>query len=98
MNQPKHNVLYAAYLYYYATDIAFQPGADDDGRLKRRLDDLIGDALVIASEAKFDVFNCLTLMDNPIFLSSLKVREVFLLEEVHELICRSLSSAVGAVS
>ncbi|KIP09479.1 hypothetical protein PHLGIDRAFT_67433 [Phlebiopsis gigantea 11061_1 CR5-6] len=72
MNEPKHNVLYAAYLYYYATDVAFQHGADDDGRLKRRLEDLVGDALVIANEAKFDVFNCLTLMDNPSFLTSLR--------------------------
>lgn len=98
MNEPKHNVLYAAYLYYYATDVAFQHGADDDGRLKRRLEDLVGDALVIANEAKFDVFNCLTLMDNPSFLTSLRVCTTFLLKENYELICRSTSSAAVVVS
>ena len=73
MNQPKHNVLYVAYLYFYATTVAFEPSAEEDGRLKKRLEELVGDAFVIADQAKFDVFNCLTLMDNPSFLSSLKV-------------------------
>lgn len=78
MNQPKYNVLNAAYLYYYATDVAFEPGADaeDDDRLKKRLEELVGDALIIADIAKFDVFNCLTLMDNVSFLQSLRVRRV----------------------
>lgn len=73
MNHPKHNVLNAAYLYYYATDVAFQPRAEEEGRLKRRLEDLVGDALIIADQAKFDVFNGLTLMDNVLFLQDLKV-------------------------
>ena len=34
---------------------------------------LIGDALIIANEAKFDVFNALTLMDNVPILEDLKV-------------------------
>lgn len=62
-----------AYLYYYASDIAFQDGADTDGRLDERLRELIGDALIVASRCKFDVFNALTLMDNVKFLSTLKV-------------------------
>lgn len=33
---------------------------------------MIGDALVVASEAKFDVFNALTLMDNVPVLQDLK--------------------------
>lgn len=72
MNHPKYNVLNAAYLYYYGTNVAFEPGADDDGRLKKRLEELVGDALIIADQAKFDVFNALTLMDNVCFLQDLK--------------------------
>ncbi|KAH9945907.1 N-myristoyl transferase [Epithele typhae] len=45
IRHPNHNVLNAAYLYYYATATAFEPGAEAAGRLKRRLEDLIGDAL-----------------------------------------------------
>jgi hypothetical protein len=47
--------------------------ADGHGLLKRRLTELIGDAIVLADQAKFDVFNALTLMDNPLFLQELKV-------------------------
>jgi len=72
INQTKHKLLEAAYLFYYATDVAFQPGAGGDDRLSKRLETLIGDALIIASQAKFDVFNALTLMDNPRFLKDLK--------------------------
>ena len=72
MNHPKHNLLNAAYLYYYATDVAFQEGADEDGRLKKRLEELMTDALVVADQCKFDVFNGLTLMDNCLFLNELK--------------------------
>lgn len=73
MNSPTHNVLHAAYLYYYGTEVAFQPGAEKDGSLKKRLEELIGDALIVANEAKFDVFNALTLMDNVEFLQDLRV-------------------------
>ena len=66
-------MLEAAYLFYYATDVAFQDGADENGLLKRRLNDLIGDAVIVAEQAKFDVFNALTLMDNSLFLGDLKV-------------------------
>lgn len=70
----KHNLLEAAYLFYYATDAAFQTDLDENSTvLKRRLNDLIGDAIIVANEAKFDVFNALTLMDNNNFLQDLKV-------------------------
>jgi len=69
---PRHSHLQAAYLYYYATDTAFVENADKLGLLKRRLTDLIGDAIILADQAKFDVFNALTLMDNPLFLQELK--------------------------
>lgn len=73
MSNPRHNLLEAAYLYYYATDVAFVEKADELGLLKRRLMELIGDAIILADQAKFDVFNALTLMDNPLFLQELKV-------------------------
>ena len=73
INHPKHDLLEAAYLFYYASDSAFEPGADKSGQLKKRLIQLIGDALIVACQAKFDVFNSLTLMDNMDFLDELKV-------------------------
>ncbi|KZP12580.1 N-myristoyl transferase [Athelia psychrophila] len=72
INQPKYGVLEAAYLFYYATDVAFDERAEEEGRLKKRLQDLIGDALILADQCKFDVFNALTLMDNVPFLQDLK--------------------------
>ncbi|KAF7366922.1 Glycylpeptide N-tetradecanoyltransferase [Mycena sanguinolenta] len=67
-----HDLIEAGYLYYYATDVAFQDGAEADGRLKSRLQTLIGDALIIAHRAKMDVFNAITLMDNVPILNDLK--------------------------
>lgn len=63
----------AVYLYYYATETAFEPQAEESGALKRRLEILIKDALIVADRAKFDVFNVLTLMDNVPLLGPLKV-------------------------
>ena len=77
INHSKHAVLEAAYLFYYATDVAFEERAEEEGRLKRRLQDLVGDALVIGDQAKFDVFNALTLMDNVPILQDLKVHPIF---------------------
>ena len=54
MNSPQYDVLNAAYLYYYATDVAFRPEAEEDGSLKARLQELVSDAFVIADQAKFD--------------------------------------------
>jgi hypothetical protein len=67
-------VLDAAYLYYYATETAFEPQAEESGALERRLESLIKDALIIAYRAKFDVFNALTLMDNVPLMERLRVR------------------------
>ncbi|CDO72929.1 hypothetical protein BN946_scf185002.g114 [Trametes cinnabarina] len=72
MNSDKYNLLNAAYLFYYGTETAFEPGAEESGRLKKRLEELINDALVIAKSADFDVFNALTLMDNVCILQDLK--------------------------
>ena len=73
IKHPDHNILEAAYLFYYATDVAFENGAEDSGRLKKRIETLVGDALIIADQCKFDVFNALTLMDNVPILKDLKV-------------------------
>ncbi|KAA1106386.1 glycylpeptide N-tetradecanoyltransferase [Puccinia graminis f. sp. tritici] len=40
--------------------------------LKKRLISLIGDALTMAQQANFDVFNALTLMDNSLFVKELQ--------------------------
>lgn len=66
----KYTTLDAAYLFYYATDVVFKP--DGESRLKKRLEELVTDAMIIAAQAKFDVFNALTLMDNGLFLPELK--------------------------
>ncbi|KAF5373810.1 hypothetical protein D9758_000641 [Tetrapyrgos nigripes] len=72
INNPTHSTLEAAYLYYYATDVAFEEHADEDGKLKKRLQTLVGEALVAANQAQFDVFNGLTMMDNVSFLQELR--------------------------
>lgn len=67
-------ILDAAYLFYYASEAGLQgEGKERDEALKKRLLALIGDALIVANEAKFDVFNALTLMDNIPILQELKV-------------------------
>lgn len=65
----KYKEVRAAYLYYYATESAF---ADNEKGLKERLLMLMTDALIVAKKARFDVFNALTLYDNPLFLEQLK--------------------------
>ncbi|KAF2148747.1 N-myristoyl transferase [Myriangium duriaei CBS 260.36] len=60
-----NTVIRAAYLFYYATEAAFQ---DDVKVLSDQLNTLVKDALILAKQANFDVFNALTLLDNPLFL------------------------------
>ncbi|RDB20961.1 Glycylpeptide N-tetradecanoyltransferase [Hypsizygus marmoreus] len=72
INSSKHPVLEAAYLFYYASETAFVEGAEASGQLKKRFEAVIGEALVVANAAKFDVFNALTLMDNVPVLQDLK--------------------------
>ena len=73
INNPINPILEVAYLYYYATEVGLQAGDNQEEGVKQRLMSLIGDALVVANEAKFDVFNALTLMDNVPVLEDLKV-------------------------
>ncbi|KAF5850627.1 hypothetical protein GGP41_010308 [Bipolaris sorokiniana] len=61
----KHDTIKAAYLFYYGTEVAFEK---DNAELKKRLNLLMKDALILAKKADFDVFNALTLLDNPLFL------------------------------
>ncbi|KAG9379129.1 NMT1 N-myristoyl transferase [Pyrenophora tritici-repentis] len=63
----KHNTIKAAYLFYYGTEVAFEE-EKDQAKLKQRLNLLMKDALILAKKANFDVFNALTLLDNPLFL------------------------------
>ncbi|KAL7924102.1 acyl-CoA N-acyltransferase [Trichoderma austrokoningii] len=71
INNAKHDVIRVAYLFYYATDVAFKQPFDKSA-LKARLNDLVHDALILAKLAKFDVFNALSLMDNGLFLEQQK--------------------------
>ncbi|KAF2109293.1 glycylpeptide N-tetradecanoyltransferase [Lophiotrema nucula] len=64
----KHSVIKAAYLFYYATETAFDKGNKHNSLLKPRLNALVNDALILAKKENFDVFNALTLLDNPLFL------------------------------
>ncbi|KAI9452526.1 N-myristoyl transferase [Russula earlei] len=68
----RHDLLGAACLYYYASDTAFVERSDELGLSKRRLTELVGDAIIMADQAKFYVFNALVLIDNPLFLRGLK--------------------------
>ncbi|KAF2203147.1 N-myristoyl transferase [Delitschia confertaspora ATCC 74209] len=65
----KHDVVKAAYLFYYATEAAWD---QDKAALKARLNKLMKDCLILANNADFDVFNALTLLDNPLFLEEQK--------------------------
>lgn len=78
MQHPKHDVLNAAYMYYYATDCILSgegsssssdaDSAKTTAKLSARLNALVADLLVMAKSEGFDVVNTLTLMDNNLFL------------------------------
>ncbi|EER28458.1 glycylpeptide N-tetradecanoyltransferase [Coccidioides posadasii str. Silveira] len=69
IHSEKHNTIRAAYMYYYASETAFAP---KEKGLRERLTLLVNDALILAKKEHFDVFNALTLHDNPLFLEQLK--------------------------
>ncbi|KAK7732469.1 glycylpeptide N-tetradecanoyltransferase [Cytospora paraplurivora] len=71
INNPRHKVVRVAYLFYYASEVAFQSPFNKPA-LKTRLNELVHDALILAKRAKFDVFNALSLMDNTLFLEQQK--------------------------
>ena len=71
-----HKELGIGYLFYYASDADFafddRFSAEATAALKTRLTALIGDATILAKQAKMDVFNALTSQDNTLFLDALK--------------------------
>jgi glycylpeptide N-tetradecanoyltransferase len=77
LENSQHDELGIAYLFYYASDVSFEETdqAKADQQLKKRLVDLIGDALIIAKSLGVDVFNAVSCQDNNMFLSELKFGE-----------------------
>lgn len=70
LDNPSHDELGIAYLYYYASDSAFKN--DDESAYKQRLTSLMSDALVSSKKYNVDVFNCLSSQDNPYFIKNCK--------------------------
>lgn len=50
IGEPRHGVLEAAYMFYYASDVAIEESEDLEVNLKKRLQLLIGDALILAEK------------------------------------------------
>lgn len=71
INHPKHKTMKVAYLFYYGSESGLNTPFDKTA-LKTRLNKLVGDALILAKQYKFDVFNALSLMDNTLFLEQQK--------------------------
>lgn len=71
INNAKHKVIRAAYLYYYATETGLTTPVDKSA-LKTRLNQLMNDALILAKRFNFDVFNALSMMENALFLEQQK--------------------------
>ncbi|KAF4124916.1 glycylpeptide N-tetradecanoyltransferase [Geosmithia morbida] len=67
----KHSVVRVAYLWYYASESGLQEPYDRSAH-KDRLNSLVHDALILAKNLKFDVFNALSFMDNGLFLEQQK--------------------------
>lgn len=71
LGNDKHKNIRAAYLFYYASELALQKPRHASA-IKERFNSLIQDALILAKRYKFDVFNALTLMENSLFLEEQK--------------------------
>jgi glycylpeptide N-tetradecanoyltransferase len=71
IGNPTHQNVRAAYLFYYASETALATPYDKSA-WKRRINDLMHDALILAKKQKFDVFNALSLLDNGLFLEEQK--------------------------
>jgi glycylpeptide N-tetradecanoyltransferase len=67
----RNEVMRVAYLWYYATASGLGSPYDRSAH-KARMNELIHDALILAKNLKFDVFNALSLMDNALFLQEQK--------------------------
>ncbi|KAK3385383.1 acyl-CoA N-acyltransferase [Podospora didyma] len=71
LRSAQHSAIRAAYLFYYGSETGLATPLNR-GALKDRLNALMADALILARKANFDVFNALSLMDNPLFLEKQK--------------------------
>ncbi|KAK9369900.1 acyl-CoA N-acyltransferase [Lipomyces kononenkoae] len=75
IGNPTYDNLVAAYQFYYASTAGLalpRMHPECATLLKNRLLLLFNDALILAKNLGFDVFNALTLLDNPLFLDDLK--------------------------
>lgn len=74
INNPTHSTLNAAYSFYYATttSLGSEPSDEATQQKKERLSALMTDALILARQNDFDVFNALDLMDNALYTNDLK--------------------------
>ncbi|KAF6009290.1 hypothetical protein HII13_003635 [Brettanomyces bruxellensis] len=75
LNNSVYKSLGVGYLYYYATETGLDKpryDAQATNELKKRLENLISDALVLAKGIGMDVFNAMTSQDNVLFLEDLK--------------------------
>ncbi|KAK9473275.1 acyl-CoA N-acyltransferase, partial [Dipodascopsis tothii] len=75
LGNSSHNSINIAYSFYYASTTSLELPRDDKAgvlNLQSRLQVLFNDALILAKQANFDVFNALTLLDNSLFLEDLK--------------------------
>ncbi|KAG5513477.1 hypothetical protein PMAC_000908 [Pneumocystis sp. 'macacae'] len=70
----KYKTLNAAYLFYYALKSGIKKDMNqiEHKMYTDRLNLIMKDCLIIAKNKNFDVFNALTLMDNPFFLENQK--------------------------
>ncbi|EMR08630.1 hypothetical protein PNEG_03106 [Pneumocystis murina B123] len=74
ISNTKYKTLNAAYLFYYALECGVKKNMNqiEFKTYVDRLNLLMKDCLIIAKNFNFDVFNALTLMDNPFFLENQK--------------------------
>ncbi|KAI8364705.1 acyl-CoA N-acyltransferase [Radiomyces spectabilis] len=75
IGNPKHSTLNAAYMFYYAMEIPSdikKNKVESMKYIKKRLNELMKDALILAKQLDFDVFNALDLMDNSLFVEEQK--------------------------
>lgn len=77
LGNSEYDSLNIAYSYYYASNVAFSVPSKDrtpenQKKLAARLVVLQQNALIIAKNLNYDVYNAVTALDNPMFLSELK--------------------------
>lgn len=71
IGNPKHDTIRAAYLFYYATDVAFEEDGKDTTALKKRLNLLMNDALILAKNVSRLTCNVPELLLTPIRQNSM---------------------------